>query len=100
MQVPVLLTEWDGAGALSVAWEARTLDISRGGVGLVSRRMVHVGRGLLIEISGRHQEPSRLLYGVVRNVRYEPGIGNVLGVQFEPIPEAEAIAEWLRNRDA
>jgi hypothetical protein len=92
----VVVTEVDDLGRPGDSWECSAVDISRSGIGLRSRRMAYVGRGFLLQIrSGEEKE--RLLYGVVRQSRYSPGEGHVIGVQFELMPDTLEIRRW---RDA
>lgn len=91
----VEVCELDESGAPSAEWACRAVDISRGGIGLRSRRMVHVGRRLFIRIKGAAGAQPKLLFGVVKQSRYQEGEGFVIGVKFEEIPQTWAITKWL-----
>ncbi len=95
----VQVCELDDAGAPGPEWTCRAVDISRGGIGLRSRRMVHAGRKVFIKISpGRgSSSKGKLLFGVVKQSRYQEGEGFVIGVKFEEIPQTWAITKWLTS---
>jgi hypothetical protein len=93
----VRLTELDDFGNPAASWECRVVDLSRGGLGVRSRRMVHKGRSILIEfpnVAGK----TKLLFGVVRQSRYAEGEGYVIGVEFQAIPKTPAVRSWLDQR--
>jgi hypothetical protein len=91
------VTELDHRGQPGASWDCRLIDISRGGVGLRSRRMSFQGRQLLIEVE---QSPgtAKLLFGVVRQSRYSAGEGYAIGVEFRTMPRNSAIRNWLAQR--
>jgi hypothetical protein len=93
----VKVTEFQDSRPASQTWECRLVDISRGGEGLRSRRMVHVGRSLLIEVPAKGG-PTRVLYGVVRQSRYAEGEGNAIGLEFTATPQDHAFLKWLSKR--
>lgn len=93
----VRITEVDDFGNPTSSWECRIVDLSRGGVGIRSRRMVHQGRAVLIEVPGV-EGTTKLLYGVVRQCRYAEGEGYAVGVEFKAVPQTQTIRLWLTNR--
>jgi hypothetical protein len=93
----VRITELDGFGNPGATWECRVVDISRGGLGMRSRRMVHCGRNVIIEVpnvGGR----TKVLCGTVRQSRYAEGEGYVVGLQFIEVPQSHAVRSWMTQR--
>src|SRR5690606_28447665 len=68
------VTELDQFGNPGMSWECRLVDVSRGGIGLRSRRMSYQGRHMLVEVE-RARGQVKLLFGVVRQSRYSEGEG-------------------------
>jgi len=81
----VVVTQLDKGGTPRDSWSCRTRDIGRGGIGLVSRRMVHENQRVLVRIATGHQKEPRVLSGVVRHSGYRQGVGYVLGIAFAPV---------------
>jgi hypothetical protein len=94
MNKTVTVTEMDVLERPGATWQCRATDLSRGGMGLASKRMAYPGRGLLIVVRDVPGEGPRLLYGVVRQSRYIPGEGYVLGVQFEQVLDTPDVRLW------
>jgi hypothetical protein len=95
-----IVTEVQHNGAIGVSWPCKTADLSRGGVGLLSRRLVQRGTALLIRIHGVDGKMSTPLYGTVMHARYASDGEHILGVCFGPIPERRSIREWVEaNKD-
>jgi hypothetical protein len=97
VDVPVTVTEIGDRGHPSDSWECRLIDISRGGIGLRSRRMSFQGRQLLVEVE-QSAGIAKVLFGVVRQSRYSQGIGYAIGVEFRTLPQSPAIRNWLAQR--
>jgi hypothetical protein len=95
---PAKVTEMDEFGNPGPCWLCRLVDISRGGLGIRSKRMVHMGRGVLIELDGTTPASTKLLYGVVRQSRYVESEGYAVGVQFRSVPTTSAVRNWLSMR--
>jgi hypothetical protein len=95
---PAKVTEMDEFGNPGPCWLCRLVDISRGGLGVRSKRMVHMGRGVLIELDGATPAATKLLYGVVRQSRYVESEGYAVGVQFRSVPTTSAVRNWLSMR--
>ncbi len=94
----VRVCEVDSAGAPGAEWTCRAADISRGGMGLRSRRMVHEGRHLLIRVPTGPKSRDKLLYGRVKQTRYEEGEGFVIGVEFKEVPRTWAVTKWFGSK--
>jgi hypothetical protein len=95
---PAYITELDQFGNPGPTWKVRVVDLSRGGVGIRSRRMVHQGRAVLIELEGGEPGRSKLLSGIVRQSRYAEGEGYAIGVLFRAVPNTSAVRQWLSSR--
>lgn len=85
--------EVNARGEPQPGYACEAFDVSRGGVGFRSRKMLNTGTPVLIEAPGI--EKPRLLSGVVKSARYAEGRGYVIGVEFGPPPESEAVQAWL-----
>lgn len=79
-------------------WQCRTLDLSRGGLGMVSDRMVHRGRMLLIIVPDSEGKGKKLLCGTVCSATYRSGKGYILGVEFTQIPDSPELWAWRSER--
>ncbi|GIK18276.1 MAG: hypothetical protein AMXMBFR77_10640 [Phycisphaerales bacterium] len=90
----MVLAELSRNGEPSEPWEAVSLDLSRSGVGLRSRRMVHKGRLVLLAVPPKGNRPGRLYCGKVMQSRYAEGIGYIVGLRFEECPEGIHIDRW------
>jgi hypothetical protein len=86
-----------GEGGVPVRqWPCKTSDLSRGGVGLSSDRMVHTGRTLLLAVPGAGGV-KKLMCGIVRSTSYEAGHGHTLGVEFVALPDTRQLKSWRRD---
>jgi hypothetical protein len=98
LHISVNVVEVDGEGLPGREWACRTANISRGGVGLHSDRMVHRGRVLLVVMPEADGKTQRLLAGVVRGAVYQAGKGYLLGLEFTEIPDTPALWAWRLER--
>jgi PilZ domain len=92
---PAVAVELDRDGAPLAPWTVRTFDLSRSGLGFVSRRMVHVGRHVVIELIGAGKERQTVLFGVVRQCRYEEGKGYMVGLEFKQVAIGTLLRQYL-----
>jgi hypothetical protein len=92
---PAIAVELDPDGAPLAPWTVQTFDLSRSGLGLLSRRMVHVGRYLVVEVVGAGKERQTVLFGVVRQCRYEEGRGYMVGLEFKQLPVGTLLRRYL-----
>lgn len=90
-----IVTELDEFGNPAASWSCRIVDLSRGGLGLRSRRMVHQGRCLFIRIDLGKNRPAKLLFGVVKQSRYSEGEGYAVGLEFRTVPESPSVKAWM-----
>jgi hypothetical protein len=79
------------------SWRCTVVNISRSGMGICSRKMIHIGRNLLIMIQEPGHAKPRLLYGIARNSRYSAGEGHIVGLQFQTMPESPALRRWAKE---
>ncbi len=89
------VTEIGESGIPGPPWECRIADISRGGMGLRSRRMVHEGRVIFVTLNVGPDKPPRVLCGMVRQTRYLEGQEYVVGLMFCAPPRSKAVKKWL-----
>lgn len=93
------LMELDEFGDAGPAWECRIVDLSRGGMGLRSRRMVHEGRFVFVIVEmGGPDTPRKMLCGMVRKCRYSSGEGFAVGVLFRAPPQTLPVKAWLTKQ--
>jgi hypothetical protein len=93
-----ILTELDEFGNPGASWSVKVSDLSRSGLGIRSRRMVHLGRRVLLELHTAQSHTTKVLFGTVRQSRYSEGEGYVVGVAFKALPATAAIRNWLSSR--
>lgn len=94
----VHVTEFSPDGRALGTWACQTIDISRSGMALVSRRMVYAGRSLCVEFVVGEQSSPTIFHGVVRHAGYQEGVGHILGIEFTPLPNSHGTHQWLTNR--
>lgn len=92
--------ELDGLGTVtSTGVETRAFDLSRGGIGLHSRRMYYPGAQLVLRLALPGFLP-RILGGVVKYSRYrERGLYHI-GIEFAPLPNNQTFRTWLSQQQA
>lgn len=78
-------------------WTARSRELSRSHLVLGARRMVHVGRVLLIAIHLIDDEPVPLM-GKVSECDYEAEGQHRITLELLPIPDVDTIHKWLTER--
>lgn len=94
----ISVIEFNDRGEPAGVSEAQSVDISRGGMAFVSRRLYHVGRNLLIEIRKPGECIPTFLYGTVRHSSYTPGKGHMVGLMLAVIPETQPILDFVAQR--
>jgi hypothetical protein len=95
---PGRVTELDQFGNPGHTWAVRVVDLSRGGVGIRSRRMVHQGRLVVVEMDTAEPGRCKVLLGVVKQSRYAEGEGYAIGVQFKAFPMTATLRSWMAAR--
>jgi hypothetical protein len=95
---PATVTEMDEHGNPGPAWPCRVVNVSRGGLGVRSRRLVHSGRRILVKFAATAGAPVKVLYGVVRHCEYAQGEGYAAGIEFQAAPASKAVQDWLARQ--
>ncbi len=87
--------EIDEHGEIVAGFGCETIDISRSGLGLRSRRMVHTGMRVVVQLllTGG---ASKVLHGCVRYSRYDAKGNYHIGVRFESFPICTTARQRLR----
>lgn len=94
----IKVTEIDVHGRSQGTWMCKTSDLSRSGIGLISRRLVHIGREMLLELET--DTGKRLLCGVVRHCAYCEGVGHAIGIEFTNPEDNPVIKRWHNMHDS
>lgn len=81
------LIELDPNGTVGKPQICELVDLSRGGMGIRFRRMLHVGSRVVLVIPTAGAPP-RVLAGEIRNVRYVGEGMHQLGASFLPVPDS------------
>ncbi len=92
-----VIMELDEFGHPGATWACRLADISRGGIGVRSRRMVHDGRHVFVIVQTSEGGARKVLGGVVRQCRYLSGEGYAIGIQFRAPPPTPQVKTWIAN---
>lgn len=95
---PARVTELDEIYCPRQSWDCQLFDISRSGLGLSSKRMVHPDRVVLVELLGPTGAGEKVFCCVVRQSRYIAGEGHIVGVQFREMPRNTSIEQWAHER--
>lgn len=90
------LTVVEDDGAVGDAWECRTFDLSRSGIGLQSPRQIVVGPAVAVEIMDGRGARHTVLYGVIRQCREVDG-SFLIGVEFSQIEMSRALQSHLER---
>lgn len=73
-------------------------DLCGAGVGVKCRRMIPAGRSVFVKIE-KAGMPAKLLFGVVRQCRYEDRGMHHMGVQLQVTPDSPALRKRLLGSD-
>ncbi|MEX2219294.1 MAG: PilZ domain-containing protein [Phycisphaerales bacterium] len=94
---PVWVSELNDRGEPGPVWKCRGVDLSRAGIGLRSRRHIHTGRLVILEVPGP-EGAKRALFGIVRQSRYAEGEGYAVGIEFRDPPASDSVKIWMAER--
>lgn len=96
---PAWLFEFTSGMTASSPIACETHDISRGGVSVYTRRMLHTGRIVCLRLDpmGATGEP-KLLVGIVKACRYDDHGLYIAGIQFETPKSDARLQSWLREQ--
>lgn len=92
-----IATEVLADGTIRMSWPCRVADLSRGGIGLISRRLAHRGTLVLVRVAkadGTYNDP---VFGAVVHVRYLKDGDHHLGVSFRPVPARGPVRDWVNE---
>jgi rRNA maturation protein Nop10 len=84
--VSAMLIELDERDVPGVPAECQTLDISRSGIGVQTRRMSPAGRRVWVGLQASSGGRPRWLYGIVRRSSYAEGGEYHVGIEFAAPP--------------
>lgn len=84
------------AGDVGPGIQATCRDISQGGFGVICKRVMYAEQMLAVVVPQKTGTP-RVLFGVVRNVRYAEGGQYHLGLQMKATPQTPAVRSWLES---
>jgi hypothetical protein len=91
------VAEIDDRSRPGLAWSARGRELSCSQLVLLSRRMVHVGRLLLVAVHLIDDRPTPL-FGKVAECEYESEGMHRIVLDFLPMPESESLRSWVEAR--
>lgn len=91
-----VMYEFDDHGDIGAGFARETIDISRSGMGIRSRRMAHAGRCVIIRVKLATEE-QRVFFGRVRYSRYDARGQYHIGIRFENRPTGSTVRRWLRQ---
>lgn len=91
------VTELDERFRPGPTWSARAAELSRSFLVFRSRRMCHLGRRLLVAVHLVDDRPVPLS-GTVRQCEYDGDGLHRIRIDLLPVPEREAIRDWLDQR--
>ncbi|MBX3385055.1 MAG: PilZ domain-containing protein [Phycisphaeraceae bacterium] len=90
------LFEFSSSMSVSAPMACHTHDISRGGISVFTKRMIHAGRLVCVRIDSPDEgDKPRLLVGVVKTCRYDDEGLYITGVQFETPRQDGRLKAWL-----
>lgn len=96
MSTPVTVHEIDEQFVIGPAFSAQAQDLSRSGLGLTTRRMIHNQRTLAV-IFRLPGKPADVYFGVAQHVRYASEGEYHVGVEFSSAPANADVAQWLES---
>jgi hypothetical protein len=97
--VKVMLYELASDNVPGAPAGGESVDLSRSGIGVRSRRMYYKDRVVLVRIPLRYGG-AYFKCGVVRSAVYAADGMYHIGIEFTAMPGGEALAGWMRARQA
>lgn len=88
------LSELDDRQRPGPSWCARGDQLSRAHLVVLSKRMVHPERRILIAIHLVDDRPA-ILFGRVESCSYQADGLHRIRIEFQPVPNNEAIRDWI-----
>lgn len=87
--------EFDEFGDVGAGFACEAADISRSGMGIRSRRMIHPGRTVVVRMRPA-SGTDRLFFGTVCYSRYDAKSLYHVGIRFVSRPETPGVLRWLK----
>ncbi|TVQ62576.1 MAG: hypothetical protein EA378_04410 [Phycisphaerales bacterium] len=102
LRAEIRVTELEADGSPGPTFQALGVNLSRSGIAFSSKRMVHEGRGVFVQVVTLHASGAqpRIMFGYVKRCAYEAGRGYVVGVQFAAAPMHPAVSAWLAEQQS
>jgi hypothetical protein len=94
VSLPAQIFELDDQDEFGEPQSAEIFDLSRGGLGLHCRRLIHARRRLAILLR-KADGSAKLLFGIVRNVEYIGSGLHKLGIEFLPVPTSPPVQRFI-----
>jgi len=98
-EAEIEVSEMDDRQRPGLPWPARTRELSRSGIVMVSRRMCYPNRLLLLAVHRIDDRPVPLFSRVV-DCEYEADGLYRVEVELLPIPQHGPVAEWALTKSA
>lgn len=95
----VVVHELGEYNAVLAGVDGTTVDVSRSGIGISMRKMMHIGRTVIILMPGPDGK-NKALFGTVAYSAYKEGGLYHVGVRFCPNPGGSNVNDWLREHKA
>lgn len=90
-------SELNEKGFPGTAWACKSIMLSKSMLAFMSRRMIHVGKQVVIAIHRIDDEPVSLM-GRVIECEYHADGQHVVLMELVPISEPEVLNQWTRER--
>jgi len=87
--------ELDEFGDVGTGFACEAADISRSGMGVRSRRMIHPGKSVFVRMKPA-SGGEKLFFGTVCYSRYDAKSLYHIGIRFVARPESAGVARWLK----
>ncbi len=102
MMVPVDIGEMDDAGELTAVTPGKLADMSQGGIGIMTAKLLYVDSKIVIRMKSK---TGYITYGaIVRSSRYDTKHGHFSGCAWlaktERIPTANKIEQYIQRHRA
>lgn len=99
--LPLVMTEVLPNLTIGSCWECRAIEISEGGCGVLSPRLLPANANVLIQVFSADGRSRRCLYAEVHHTKpYVRGQHHLIGLGFLPPPSSSHIRNWFRARNA
>ncbi len=96
---PVRVHEIGAFDAVDGGIDGTAVDVSRAGMGISTRKMMHIGRRVIVLVPSP-EGPCKALFGTVAYSAYKEGGRYHIGVRLCPNPGSPVISTWLRAQKA